>query len=137
MKLDHNCVRDVLLYLESVPYIETNCDGDVEFTGVWLDNICEALPKYSKDLIFYTLFELDNGEYISLSEQGAEGAIIACCVNYITYTGHEFLETIRANPTWEKTLDIAGKVGNFGLQMLAKIADGVATAYLKQQLGLL
>ncbi len=49
MKLDHNCVRDVLLYLESEPYVEINSDGEVKFTGVWLDNICKALPKYSND----------------------------------------------------------------------------------------
>lgn len=137
MKLNHNCVRDILLYLESVPYVKTNCNGDVEFTGVWLDNICEALPKYSKDVIFYALFELDDGGYINISESDTDDAITSCCVNYITYAGHEFLNTIRANPTWEKTLSIAGNVGNFGLQMLAKIAEGVTTAFIKQQLGLL
>jgi len=137
VKLDHNCVRDVLLYLESVPYVKTNLDGDVEFTGVWLDSICDALPKYSKEVIFYTLFELNDGEYVSLSEGYAEDALENCCVNYITYAGHEFLNTIRADPTWEKTLKIAGHIGNFGLQMLTKIAEGIATAYLKQQLGLL
>lgn len=137
MKLDHNCVRDVLLYLESEPYVEINSDGEVEFTGVWLDNICEALPKYSKALIFYTLFQLENGEYVCLSKQDADGAFTYCCVDYITYAGHEFLNTIRVNSTWEKTLSIAGKAGNFSLRMLEKIAEGVATAYIKQQLGLL
>lgn len=137
MELNHNCVRDILLYLESVPYVTSTPDGEMEFSGVWLDSICTALPKYSDEMIFYTLFELDDGAYISLSAETADDVIVSCCVNYITYAGHEFLNTIRANPTWEKTLTIAGKVGNFGLQMLAKIAEGVATAFIKQQLGLL
>lgn len=137
MKLDHNCVRDILLFLESAPYITENLDGEMEFTGVWLDSVCEAIPKYSKETIFYTLFELDNGSYISLSSQEADGAITNCCVDYITYAGHEFLNTIRANPTWEKTLNIAGEIGNFGLRTLEKIAEGVATAIIKQKLGLL
>lgn len=136
MKLNHNCVRDVLLYLESVPYVETNCDGDMEFTEVALDSICEALPKYAMEVIFYTLFELNDGGYISLSEENSDDAITNCCVNYITYSGHEFLNTIRANPTWEKTLDIAGEIGNFSLRILEKIAEGVATAAIKQKLGL-
>lgn len=136
MKLNHNCVRDVLLYLESVPYIETNCDGDMEFTGVALDSICEALPEYAAEVIFYTLFELDDGGHISLSEGSADDVIENCCVNYITYAGHEFLNTIRANPTWEKTLDIAGEIGNFSLRILEKIAEGVAAAVIKQKLGL-
>ena len=137
MKLDHNCVRDVLLYLESVPYIKADPDGGMEFTGVWLNSICEALPRYSEEMIFYTLFELDDGEYISLSGQDADGVTTICCVNYITYAGHEFLDTIRANPTWEKTLSIAGEIGNFSLRTLEKIAEGVATAFIKQQLGFL
>lgn len=136
MKLDHNCVRDVLLYLESEPFVEINCNGEVEFTRIWLDEICDALSKYSKEQIYYTLFELDDGGYIDLSSQEADGTVTWCCVNYITYAGHEFLNTIKANQTWEKTLSIAGQVGNFSLRMLEKIAEGVATAFAKQQLGL-
>ena len=136
MKLDHNCVRDVLLFLESEPYVAVNDDDNLEFTGVRLDAVCNAVTKYSKETIFYTLFELDDAEYISISNFYSDGAISSCCVNYITYVGHEFINTIRANSTWEKTLEVAGAVGNFGLQMLAKIAEGVATALIKQQLGL-
>lgn len=136
MKLDHNCVRDVLLFLESNPYVVMNSDDEVEFTGVWLNNICNEVTKYSKETVFYTLFELDDGGYISITKFGGDNAFESCCVNYITYAGHEFINKIRSNPTWEKTLELAGKVGNFGLQMLAKIAEGVATAYFKQQLGL-
>lgn len=101
-----------------------------------LDSICEALPKYAMEVIFYTLFELNDGGYISLSEENSDDAITNCCVIYITYSGHEFLNTIRANPTWEKTLDIAGEIGNFSLRILEKIAEGVATAAIKQKLGL-
>lgn len=136
MKLDHNCVRDVLLYLESEPFVEINCNGEVELTRLSLDEICDALSKYSKEQIYYTLFELNDGGYIDLSSQEICDVVTWCCVNYITYAGHEFLNTIKANQTWEKTLTIAGQVGNFSLRMLEKIAEGVATAFAKQQLGL-
>ena len=108
----------------------------MEFTGVRLDAVCNAVTKYSKETIFYTLFELDDGGYISISDFHSDGAISSCCVNYITYAGHEFINTIRSDSTWAKTLKAAGEIGNFGLQMLFKIAEGLAVAYAKQHLGL-
>lgn len=132
LKLDSNCVRDVLLYLESEPYVRTNENGRVEFVGVWLPSICKQLSAYPQEVIFYTLSKLEEGEYIDMSVQWASGGVNVCRVNYITYNGHEFLEKIRPDTVWEKTIGIAGKVGNFSLQMLAKISEGVATTLIKE-----
>lgn len=69
-----------------------------------------------------------------MSVQWAGNGLNACRVNYITYEGHEFLETIKPETVWKKTVGIAGKIGNFSLQMLAKISEGVATAFLNKYL---
>lgn len=130
MVLNYECVRDVLLYLESVPYVITDESGDVAYTGVWFRSICEALPKYTSNTLYYALTNLEQAEYLDVSEQWGSDVLAACVVNYITYAGHEFLEKIRADTTWSKTLAVAGKVGNFGLNMLAKISEGIATAYI-------
>lgn len=111
---------------KSLPLFELKAPG----------TFCHKVTKYSKETIFYTLFELDDGGYINISKFGGDDTFENCCVNYITYAGHEFINTIRSNPTWAKTLEVVGTVGNFGLQMLAKIAEGVATTLIKQQLGL-
>ena len=134
MKLDYDCVRDTLVYLESAPYVVTNDSGRVEFKGVWLPAICNDLPKYPQEVIYYTLSKLDEGGYIDMSVQWADNGLNACRVNYITYEGHEFLETIKPETVWKKTVGIAGKIGNFSLQMLAKISEGVATAFLNKYL---
>ena len=132
MKLDATCVRDILLYLESDPSMVISDDGVVEVVGTWFQQICENLPHYSPETIYYTLARLEEGGYISLSTQWAGDGLNMCCVNYITYCGHEFLEKIRPDTVWEKTSNIAGKVGSFGLQMIEKIAEGVATAYINK-----
>lgn len=134
MKLDHECVRDVLLYLEAAPYLITNTDGDIEYVGVWLSDICKALPRYPQEVVFYALEKLGEADYIDLTTQWGSNCLSECCVNYMTYDGHEFLDKIRPDSVWKKTTGIAGKIGSYGLQMLSKIAEGVATAYLNKLL---
>ena len=132
MKLDPNCVRDILLLLESVPNYATNSEGEVENDGIWFAQICNQLPQYTKEDIYYTLSKLEDGGYINMTSQWAGDSLYMCCVNYITFQGHEFLDAIRPDTVWEKTTATAGKIGNFGLKMLEKIAEGVATAYFKE-----
>lgn len=126
MKLNHNCVRDVLLLLESEPNVVTNSDGNVEFVGTWFADICEKVPQYLQEDIFYTLSKLEEGGYINMSVQWAGGELNECCINFITFAGHEFIEKIRQDSVWKKTLKIAGEVGIFSLKMLAKISESVA-----------
>lgn len=109
MKLDATCVRDILLYLESDPSMVTSDDGVVEVLGTWFQQICENLPQYSPETIYYTLARLEEGGYISLSTQWAGDGLNMCCVNYITYCGHEFLEKNTTGYRVGKDLKHSGK----------------------------
>lgn len=125
MKLDINCIRDVLLYIESTKHIVTNELGEIENLGIWLSDISEALPQYTQEAIYYSLARLNDGGYISLSEHWANDSLNMCCVNYITYSGHEFLETIRPETVWKKSSEIAAKIGSFSLHFLSTIAGDI------------
>ena len=132
MKLDANCVRDVLLFLEAEQNVITNDFGYVEVVGSFLPEICKHLPQYPQEKLYYTLSKLEDGGYLDLSEQWADDSLRFCCVNYITYDGHEFLEKIRPATVWEKTTKVVGKIGSYSLQLIAKVAEGVATAYINK-----
>lgn len=54
----------------------------------------------------------------------------------ITYEGHQFLESVRKDENWRKTKEVCGKVGNFTLQAIKTVAEGVATAAINKYLGL-
>lgn len=132
MKLNHECVRDVLLLLEASPYIITNESGYVECVGVWFPDVCSGLPAYPQEVVYYTLSKIEEAGFIDMSVQWAGEGLNSCRVNYITYDGHEFLEKIRPDTVWEKTTSIAGTIGNFGLKMLEKIAEGVTSAAINK-----
>ncbi|MBC3938548.1 DUF2513 domain-containing protein [Anaerotruncus massiliensis (ex Liu et al. 2021)] len=69
MKLNMDCVRDVLLFLESESYFVVNDLGDVEAIGSWFRSICKSLAEYPPDVIYYTLSKLEEGGYIDMSTQ--------------------------------------------------------------------
>ena len=134
MKLNVDCVRDVMLKIEELQRVFVNDNGEVEKDALWIDSLYSALSNYGKEEIFYALYNLDQAGYIDISVQWINGCVYTCAINHMTYEGHEFLSKIRPATVWEKTTGIAGKVGNFGLQMLEKIAEGVATACVKELL---
>ena len=43
MKLDTNCVRDVLLAIEELQRVFVNDDGDVEKEALWINDLYAAL----------------------------------------------------------------------------------------------
>lgn len=130
MKLDPNCVRDVLLFLEAQPYVKKNMDGDIEIDAVWLGQISEKLTRYPEEVIYYALSKLHEGEYIDMTELWADDHLSICCVNFITYNGHTFLEQIKPEPIWEKTIRIAAKLGIHSLPILGDISGGLAGALI-------
>lgn len=137
MKLDMNCVREILLFLELEPYFVTNEFGDIEASGCWLHSICEHLPDYSTENIYYSLSKLEEGKYIDMSTQWAGNCLNECCVNFITLSGHEFLESIRDNERWAKIKSGLSAVRNYSLSAISSIAEGVTSAaigsFLKTQ----
>lgn len=134
MKLDMNCVRDILLFLESVPYFITDESGDVEACGCWFNSICENLPDYPKETLYYSLSKLEEGGYIDMSTLWAGDCLNECCVNFITLSGHEFLESIRDNDRWKKIKSGMAVVRNYSLSAISAIAEGVTSAAISSYL---
>lgn len=120
MILDHECVRSVLLEVEK-------CGMQERITFRLL---CDRLPDYPTDTIWYTCLKLDEGGFLDIITASQLRMVMPSVVEVkcLTYQGHEFLDTIRENGTWAKVKDTAKKAGVFSLESLGKIAQGVATA---------
>lgn len=125
MQLNSDCVRDTLLAIEEAGFYET----------LKFNELCEKLPQYNFEDIWYTCLKLKEGGYLdvlTLETLNCPKPQIAR-IKDITFQGHEFLNSVRGETNWEKTKDIAKKTGAFSLKALSSIAQGVVTAAINSQ----
>lgn len=119
MKLNPDCVRDVLLYLEENLKIKNSS----EFSEITLKEIKEALSQYTEEDVFYSVYNLYQIKYIEgkINDVGNK-KMFFCEINNITWDGHQFLNTIRPKTVWEATKDGASKLGVMSMHALSSIA---------------
>lgn len=119
MRLDIDCIRDILLT------IETNCNSYGEY--YYPNLIFESLSDYDEDVLTYHLLALNDGGYISClySDNSIEE------ISSLTWEGHQYLDTIRPATVWDKTKTILSKSGVSSLSMVSKIASNVALSIMK------
>lgn len=84
MKLNRNCIRDILLTLEMFD-LGTTCTVDSL-------SAAEHLKVYSKDEIAYSIQLLQEAQYINTTRSN---------INRMTWEGHLFLEEIRDGKAFE------------------------------------
>lgn len=125
MKLNIDCMRDVLLILEEAPYRTA-----VEFT-----EICAKLvPDYTHDEICYSILKLDEAGFISAKIERNLNSLNVNEVSDITYEGHQFLANVRTNKVWSTTKDVMSKVGSTSVQTASQIASTVISELIKNTL---
>ena len=127
MKLNTDCIRDILIAVESIPY-----------GSIWtMDNIEEVLPDYTSEELEYHLIKLHEAGYLDIVTLQLLGSPLQVArIKDLTYEGHQFLADIRSDTTWNKTKEIAKSVGSTSLHSIKEIATGVITSLIQNQLGL-
>lgn len=120
MVLNPDCVRDILLCVE-------NCGFGERLN---LTSLHDKLPNYTEEDLWYTCLKLEEGGYLDLiTVQFLRMPMPSIKqINGLTYSGHEFLNTIREDGNWGKAKDVAKKAGVFSLKTLGEIAQEVAKA---------
>ena len=125
MKLNYDCIRDIMLYLEE--NLELN-------NIVYLENI---KIDYSDNDIKYSILKLEEIDYIKARIVKADGvAILDAIIFDITFYGHEFLNTVRPKTVWENTKEISTKIGVNTISSLTQIASQIVTQLISKLMGL-
>lgn len=128
MKLDVDCVRDVMLELESFPI------------GCYhINSFSKSIDKHGCEIVLYTLTKLIEADFINAgTTRTMDGILHIGGIVDLTFKGHQFLETIRENKIWSKTKGILGKIGSSGFGLVTQVATSVLTdlanSYLKPHL---
>lgn len=117
MQLKHECVRDILIFCEKT----LSFDENLSWKPLYLDDFCSALPKYSKEDIAYTLYLLDEAKYLDTYIINASGGICDIGVYRLTYTGHEFVDTIKSNTIWKKIQKALSSINSASLPVIQSL----------------
>lgn len=126
MKLDHNCVRDLLLYIEkNLPY------------GYSLNINETVIDNYTSEELLYTSEKLIEADFlVGEIRTFVDTTIPNIQIHSITWTGHQFLDNIRDDGVWKETKNIVGKFSSVSLGILSNVAAQVITTLIQSQLGL-
>lgn len=134
MKLNPDCVRDLLLSLESLT--EAN---QTYFFPQWDDEEFDyaseypLLAKYSPGEIEYHVQQCLENDFFLDGKIGAQGHL---SLRDISPKAHEFLANIRSEENYSRTKKVAAKVGSFSLSAITTIAQEIVTGAIKDILHL-
>lgn len=127
MKLNHNCVRDLLLFIE---------DNLTYSTYIYVNEI--QLEGYTQEEIIYSADKLLDAGYITGTRKvslGSDGTP-QIEIKSITWDGHQFLDNIRDNKVWEQTKGILSKFSSVSIGIISNVASQVISNIVKSQMGL-
>ncbi|HCW79596.1 MAG TPA: hypothetical protein DG942_00650 [Ruminococcaceae bacterium] len=131
MKLNPDCIRDILLAIESQVPEGNHRIQDSMNIDAFLKN--EYTRKYDEKEIIYVLLRLEEAGLINSSHKlYSGGSVVHFWVSSLTFSGHQYLEKIRDDGHWKQIKTIGSKIGDFSLSAIEKIAEGVTSAAISR-----
>lgn len=119
MELKHDCIREVLLVIESDLKLNNFLENED------LENTIEI---FSHEDIEYTVKQLTDAGYLD-AEFYMEGYFI----KQMTFAGHNLIDDIRDVDVWKKTKDKASKISSVSIPVIQQIASSVINKMLGLQ----
>ncbi len=144
MRLNMDCIRDILLCIEEHTGLRQYCnfiDLGLSASAIFVDEEIEPkdyqkklLEKYSNDILIYHLNYCAETNLIDLAEIGDQYNII---ISDLTPSGHEFLANIRKDTVWNNVKEVSRKVGTDSLPAIIQIAASTVAQQIKNQFGII
>lgn len=116
MELNYDCVRDLLLTLET----ELQFNENLEYPDINLNQLCNLMSDYNKQEIAYTSLKLIEADYICANPLSVDDSIYDILYSSITFAGHQYLDSVRDTNVWKKIKK--GSKG-FTFDLIKKLAE--------------
>lgn len=128
MKLNPDCIRSILLEVEEVTDLEHMLRLSVE-----KEPNEKYLASYPPKVVFYHVKQCELSGLLEGVSWFLDGG---CLIRYLSPKGHEFLADISEDTNWNKTKEVAKKVGSNSLSTLIQISSNVISTIIQSQFGL-
>lgn len=136
MRLDIDCIRDILLCVEENTGLRRCCfflDSGLTSVEEFLSDAAEPQPdyqqplsdKYGNDTLIYHVHYCLNSGLLERSQQSSAYKIL---IHDLTPQGHELLAKIRDNKQWTKVKHGLTAVRDYSLSAISAVAEGVTSA---------
>lgn len=130
MKLNQDCVRDILLELEEKLDLNTQLFKNDLLTF-------SSYEKYEENDFFYTLLKLTEAGYLNAKiTSGANNPVFSVNISSLSWEGHKFLDSVRDNEVWKQTKSIISKFSSVSITTIENIASNVITQLISKQLNI-
>lgn len=123
MRLNPDCIRAVLFYIESNQNMK---NGAINSLGS--ENVVNGLKSsFDEDDIRYSIKQLNDSYYLKSTVLKTPNYI--CFISDITPRGHDFINNVRNEVAWNKTMEVVEQNNSFSLEILGQIANAIASAF--------
>ena len=122
MKRDLNLIREILLRIEAKE--NRSAALALEVAGY-----TEGEVDYNLDLLLHEGLVNGDGEWTF-------GNKYYVSINGLTWSGHDFLDSIREDAVWEAAAQKAQNSGHKLANLTIDVAKGIATSIIRERLGL-
>ena len=135
MRLDTDCIRDILLCIEENTGLRKYCyfiDQGLVSAAQWLGTVDdppdfqqELLERYGNDtLIYHVHYCLDSGLAVGTDNKDE----YKIHISDLSPSGHELLAKIRDEKQWATVKKGISAVRNYSLSALSAVAEGATSA---------
>ena len=129
MKFNNDCVRDILINVEKIPYGET----------ITIEKLCEVLSKYSSEEVLSMVSILNREHYIFIMDKGGYNDFDIFRENKIrclTERGYRVLDTIREDRIWNLMKEKIANFNDLSFFMISSIATKIINNEHNKALGI-
>lgn len=121
MKLNHDCVRDLLLEIEEVHIV----DETIFFEGF---SKFQTVQTYGFQETYYAVQKLREEDLIIFHKRkDAQRTFLEFRLDGLTYKGHSYLDNIRSTSSWQSVKSTLKKLGSdVGLPVVVELASSLA-----------
>ena len=112
MRLNIECVRDILLFIEK--------STDNDSLSVSSEKIISALTDYSNSDIYYHIRQIHKYKYVDNVFYADNEPLI---IGGLTPDGRDFVDNIRDNKVWSYTKKALSSISSVSLPILGSLAE--------------
>ena len=140
MKLNPDCLRDIMLTIEPVICVEPEKENGRflrKFSCVHVSSLAYKLSDtYSKEEAVYHIVQLSESGYIltdfSFNDVGPLGYFRMNSIYHITPKGHDFIAATKEQSRWSAVSSVLKSFGAVSLTVIETVAKGVASAAIEE-----